>query len=66
MTEAISFEKGMLVVKVRNTALYSLLVQHEKPKLVAEMQRRCPEAGLKSIVFRVGWCKRYDDDDTRE
>lgn len=54
MTEAISFEKGQLVIKVKNAALYSLLVQQEKPRLLAELQKRFPEAGLKNIVFRIG------------
>ena len=54
MTQAISFEKGQLVVKVKNTALYSLLVGQEKPRLLAELQKRFPEAGLRNIVFRPG------------
>ena len=54
MTEAISFEKGTLVVKVKNAALYSLLVQQEKPKLLAKLKDKFPDAGLKNIVFRIG------------
>jgi hypothetical protein len=54
MTQAISFEKGQLVVKVKNTALYSLLVQQEKPRLLADLQKKFPAAGLKNIVFRIG------------
>lgn len=54
LTEAIAFEKGELMVKVKSTALYSLLVQQERPKLVAELQKRFPEAGLRNIVFRIG------------
>lgn len=54
MTEAVSFEKGALVVKVKNAALYSLLVQQEKPRLLSQLQKKFPEAGLKNIVFRVG------------
>lgn len=54
MTEAISFEKGTLVVKVKNAALYSLLVQQEKPRLLSQLQKKFPDAGLKNIVFRIG------------
>ena len=54
MTQAVSFEKGQLVVKVKNAALYSLLVQQEKPRLIAELQKRFPAAGLKNIAFRIG------------
>ncbi len=54
MTEAVSFEKGVLVVKVKNAALYSLLVQQEQARLLRKMQDRFPEAVLKKIIFRIG------------
>ena len=54
MTEAISFEKGALVVKVKTAALYSLLVQQEKSRLLSQLQKKFPDAGLKKIVFQVG------------
>ncbi len=54
MTQAISFEKGVLMVKVRNAALYSVLVQQEKEKLLKKLQEKFPEAGIKNIIFRIG------------
>jgi len=54
MTQAISFEKRSLVVKVRNAALYSILVQQEKEKLLKKLQKKFPEAKIKNIIFRIG------------
>jgi hypothetical protein len=54
MTHAVSFEKGVLMVKVKNAALYSVLVQQETEKLLRKLQQRFPEAELKNIVFRIG------------
>ena len=50
MTDAISFEKGVIVVKVRSAALYSLLVQ-QQGKLLRQLQERFPQAALKRIKF---------------
>ena len=54
MTQAISFEKGVLMVKVKNAALYSVLVQQEKERLLRKMQNKFPEAEIKNIIFRIG------------
>ncbi len=54
MTEAISFEKGTIVVKVKNTTLYSILVQQEKPNLLQKLKKKFPDADIKNIVFRIG------------
>jgi hypothetical protein len=54
MTQAVSFEKGVLMVKVKNAALYSVLVQQEREKILRKLQHRFPEAALKNIVFRIG------------
>jgi len=54
MTQAISFEKGVLMVKVKNAALYSLLVQQEKQRLLRRLQEMFPEVDLKNIIFRIG------------
>lgn len=54
MAKAISFEKGVLMVKVKNAALHSLLVQQEKPRLLQKLQEMFPEAALKNIIFRIG------------
>ena len=54
MTQAISFEKGQLVVKVKNAALYSVLVQQEREKVLKKLQKKFPEAEIKNIIFRIG------------
>ncbi len=54
MTQAVSFEKGVLMVKVKNAALYSLLVQQERHKLLRKLQDKFPEVELKNIIFRIG------------
>ena len=54
MTQAFSFEAGVLTVKVKNATLYSLLSQHEKPKLLENLQKKFPGVDIKTIVFRMG------------
>ena len=54
MTQAVSFKEGILLVKVKNSSLYSLLEQHEKPRLVSAMQKKVPAANIRNIVFRLG------------
>lgn len=54
MTTAVSFIEGILLVRVKNSSLYSLLVQHEKPRLQKELQKRFPSVMIKNIVFRLG------------
>lgn len=52
LTEAFSFEKGALMVKVKNTALYTVLVQQEKSPLLKKLQVKFPQ--VKNIIFRIG------------
>ena len=54
MTEASSFEKGTVVIKVKNAALYSLLVQQEGSKLLKKLQSKFPESGIKKLKFCIG------------
>ena len=54
MTEALSFIDGILTVKVRNSSLYSLLIQHEKKKLQKQLQKRMPSVDIRDIIFRLG------------
>jgi hypothetical protein len=54
MTEASSFEKGVVVVKVKNASLYSLLVQQEGARLLKKLQARFPENGIKKLKFCIG------------
>lgn len=54
MTRAISFFNGKLTVKVNNSTLYSLLNQYEKPRLLALLQKKLPQAAIKEIRFCIG------------
>ncbi len=54
MTEASSFEKGTVVIKVKNAPLYSLLVQQEGSKLLKKLQAKFPESGIKKLKFCIG------------
>lgn len=54
MTQAVSFIEGVLTVKVKNSSLYSLLVQHEKNKLLKQLQGRFPSVTIRNIIFRLG------------
>lgn len=54
MTQAVSFEGGVLNVKVRNATLYSLLSQHEKGRLMAALREKFPKVEIRNINFRVG------------
>ncbi len=54
MTRALTFEEGTLTVKVNNSTLHSLLVTHEKAKLLRHLRKRFPKAGIENIYFRLG------------
>lgn len=54
MTKALSFVDGILLVKVNNSTLYSLLSQQEKGRLLKSLREKFPSAGIKTIVFRLG------------
>lgn len=54
MTQAVSFEEGVLYVKVRNSTLYSLLTQHDKPKILQKLRQKFPGVNIKTIIFRMG------------
>lgn len=54
MTEAISFCDGVLVVKVKNSTLHSLLSQHDKPRILRNLQMKFPSVYFKNILFRIG------------
>mgnify|MGYP006291110709 CR=1 FL=1 len=54
MTRARSFIDGVLRVSVSNSTLLSLLTEHEKPRLIRELNKRVPQAGVKAIQFFIG------------
>ena len=54
MTEAVSFESGVLTVKVKNSTLHSLLSQHEKARLLKSLKDKFPSVTIRNIMFRIG------------
>jgi hypothetical protein len=54
MTQAISFCDGFLTVRVKNSTLYSLLVQNDKPRLIKNLRDKFPGTLIKTIIFRLG------------
>jgi hypothetical protein len=54
MTEVISMVNGILTVKVKNSTLYSLLCQQEKPRLLQSLQKKFSERTIRDIQFRIG------------
>lgn len=52
-TEAVSFIDGILVIKVKNSTLYSLLHSHEKPRLIKNLREKFPRQNIKTIQFRL-------------
>ena len=54
MTQALSFNSGVLVVKVKNSTLHSLLSQHDKPRIVASLKQKFPNVEIRNVVFRIG------------
>ena len=53
MTRALSFVEGELTVAVKNSTLYSLLNQHERPRLLKELRQRFSKVEIKAITFRI-------------
>lgn len=51
MTEIVSFEEGILTVKVKSSTLYSLLCQHEKPRLLRLLQKKF---SIRDIKLKIG------------
>lgn len=54
MTQAISFNEGVLVVRVKNSTLYSLLSQNEKPRILGSLRQKFPNMLIKTVIFRMG------------
>ena len=54
MTTPVSFEAGILTVKVRNSTLHSLLNQYEKAKILKALRNKFPKTTIHNIQFRLG------------
>ena len=55
MTRAVSFEDGILRVLVKNSTLYSLLIEHERVKLLERLRKKFPTISILNISFKIGW-----------
>ncbi len=53
MTEVLSLDRGVLIVGVKSSTLYSLLCQHERPRLLAELQKRTSCEKIRDLKFRI-------------
>lgn len=54
MAQAVSFTDGVLLVRVKNSTLHSLLSQNEKGKILNILKQKFPNANIKNIYFRMG------------
>lgn len=54
MAQAVSFNEGYLVVKVKNSTLYSLLNHNDRPKLLSNLRKKFPNVTIHNIIFRMG------------
>jgi hypothetical protein len=54
MTQAVSFIEGVLVVKVKNSTLHSLLRQHDKQKVLDKLRKKFPKVEINNVFFRIG------------
>ena len=49
-----NFHNGVLVVKVKNGTLLSILATQERGRLISEMRAKLPRAEIQNIVFQIG------------
>jgi hypothetical protein len=53
LTQPLSFVEGVLLVKVKNSIIYSLLNQHEKTRILHLLRQKFPHVEIKTICFRM-------------
>lgn len=53
-SRAVCFKEGTLEVHVKNSSLLSLLVEHEKNRLLAQLKKRFPKVRIQDIFFKIG------------
>lgn len=53
MSKAVSFESGILKVKVKNSSSHSVLSQ-KAPDLLRNLREKFPYATIKKILFSIG------------
>jgi len=52
MTEALSLDEDVLIVKVKNSTLHSLLTR-DKFHILRAIKQRFPKANIRNIIFRI-------------
>lgn len=51
LTEPVSWQNGVLTVKVKSSTLYSLLAVHERPRLLGKLKEKF---SIRNLMFRMG------------
>jgi|GEM_PF-7073324 len=54
MTEVISFENKILVIRVKNSILNNILSVYEKKKLLKKIREKKSKDFIKNIIFKIG------------
>lgn len=54
MTQVVSFQEGVLTIKVKNSTLYSLLNQHDRHRILSNLRQKFPKVSITNLVFRLG------------
>lgn len=54
MTEVISFDRGTLFIRVKNSILFSILNNYEKENLLRKMQKKISKEVIQKINFKIG------------
>lgn len=54
MAQAVSFAEGVLIVKVKNSTLHSLLSQNDKLRILNMLRQKFPRVEITNICFRIG------------
>lgn len=54
MARAVSFDRGILTVKVTSSTLHSLLSIYEKERLLQQLQKKFSKEVVQNIIFKIG------------
>jgi predicted nucleic acid-binding Zn ribbon protein len=54
MTQAMSFNDGVLIVKVKNSTLHHLLSQKDRYRILNTLRMKFPKVSINNILFRIG------------
>jgi hypothetical protein len=54
MTRVVSYNEGILIVKVKSSTLYSLLNNYEKEILLKKLQKKFSKEIIHKLIFKLG------------